>query len=192
LCLRARYGPGLRRAWAAAVCFLLAGCVAGYSGANMPSVPEAAVAHSPTATSPVSTPTVAPTVTPVATATASPQPTSSAGEVGDPVSDRTVEEGIRIYRAQYCGTCHALAAANTRGAFGPAHDQMGTVAAQRIRDPGYTGEATTAAGYILESLVDPRIYLVEEYRMTAHHMPAYTHLSEDQLDALVQLLLHQP
>jgi hypothetical protein len=53
------------------------------------------------------------------------------------------------------------------------------------------GGATTAREYIRESIVSPDAYLVPGYEVTSHHMPAYGHLEEGEIQALVQLLLVQ-
>jgi nitric oxide reductase subunit C len=102
-----------------------------------------------------------------------------------------VGRGLEVYKQQYCGLCHQLDAAATAGQFGPSHNGLGLTAEQRIQDPHYTGTATTAAEYIHESIITPKAYLVPGYEHTAHHMPAYGHLSESDVDALVQLLLQQ-
>ena len=68
---------------------------------------------------------------------------------------------------------------------------MAHTAEQRILDPKYTGEATTAEEYIRESILSPELYVVEGYEHTQHHMPAYTNLSGTDLAAIVQLLLQQ-
>lgn len=109
-------------------------------------------------------------------------------EWADPV---LIERGAQVYRENYCGVCHRLAAVDATGVFGPGHDEMGRVAWERIVAPGYDGNATDAAGYIYESIVDPYIYLVESYEVTAHRMPPYAHLDEDALAALVAFLLAQ-
>jgi len=105
--------------------------------------------------------------------------------------EEVVSYGLEVYRQQYCGVCHQLSAAATAGMFGPTHDGMGTIALQRIQAPGYAGAATTAEEYIRESIVSPDAYLVPGYEVTSHHMPAYAHLEEGDIDALVQMLLYQ-
>jgi mono/diheme cytochrome c family protein len=102
-----------------------------------------------------------------------------------------VDSGREAYRRHYCGLCHRLEAANTSGAFAPTHDAMGATADDRIRYPGYTGNATTAEGYIRESILDPDTYVVPGYGGSRFRMPAYTHLDESDLEALVQLLLEE-
>lgn len=68
---------------------------------------------------------------------------------------------------------------------------MAVVALQRLQDPNYTGTANTASEYVRESLVDPEIYVVEDYLLSPHRMPAYTYLSEEDIAALVEMLLQQ-
>ncbi len=104
---------------------------------------------------------------------------------------RLIAAGLEVYLKQYCGVCHRLDVAETTGPFGPPQDEVGTIAAQRIRDPSYAGQATTAEEYIRESIVDPATYLVPGYPGGRYRMPAYTSLSEADLDALVQMLLDQ-
>lgn len=107
------------------------------------------------------------------------------------VSPEVIERGIAVYRQNYCGVCHKLMAANTAGVFGPGHDDMGSLAKDRIHAADYKGTATTAAEYIYESIVDPTAYIVEGYAVTHHPMPPFAHLSKGDLHALVQVLLAQ-
>lgn len=120
---------------------------------------------------------------PTATAAPEPEPT--------PVDAELLALGLTTYRAQYCGVCHALDAAETRGTFGPTHNDMGATAAARLLDPGYSGNATTAAEYITESILDPLIYSVPGYGITSHRMPPYTHLPDAEVAALTAFLLAQ-
>jgi mono/diheme cytochrome c family protein len=114
---------------------------------------------------------------------------------GPTLEDLTVRypayaQGIRVYRAQYCGTCHTLGAAAAGGVFGPTHDGLRPTAEARIQDPTYSGSARTAEEYVRESIVRPGIYRVSGYEVTRFLMPAYTNLSEADVDALVHLLLN--
>ena len=97
--------------------------------------------------------------------------------------------GIEVYRQQYCGTCHRLDRAETGGIFGPSHNGFAAIAAQRIRADDYTGHATTAAEYVRESIVDPNAYVVPGYASGWHQMPPYAHLTTEDLEAVVHLLL---
>ena len=126
-----------------------------------------------------------PTATGSPTASHSPTPKNP-----DDLADQ-VELGLQVYREQYCGLCHTLTAAGTTGIFGPGHDQTGAIAVQRIADPAYTGGATTASGYIQESIVDPQRYLVPGYEAVSQPMPAYDFLTEEEILALVEALRAQ-
>lgn len=99
--------------------------------------------------------------------------------------------GLDVYRAQYCGVCHTLDAAEAKGPFGPTHNGMAATAVRRLEDPAYTGSAATAEEYIRESIIDPTAYLVPDYALGRYRMGAYTMLSEAELDALVEFLLEQ-
>jgi nitric oxide reductase subunit C len=118
---------------------------------------------------------------------------TSIAEVSRPLSasEELLQKGVEIYKQYYCGVCHAFSAADTKGQFGPPHDDLDVIAAARIQEPNYRGKATTAAEYVRESIVDPEAYIVPGYAATPHRMPAYTQLSEQELEALIHLLLQQ-
>ena len=105
-------------------------------------------------------------------------------------SAEPVERGRALYLEHHCGACHALAATGSQGFFGPAHDAVAVIAAARIADPDYRGDAETAAEYLRESIVAPGAYMVPGYAFTRHSMPAYD-LPEADLDALVAYLMEQ-
>jgi mono/diheme cytochrome c family protein len=116
---------------------------------------------------------------------------ASAPPSGASVDPALIEAGLAVYRAQYCGVCHTLDAAETHGTFGPTHNGMGQVAVARLADGTYTGSATTPTEYIDESIVDPQAYVVPGYATTSHRMPSYAHLDPQSLEALVAFLLAQ-
>lgn len=126
-----------------------------------------------------------PTVPTDLPATEQPLPTAT------PINEDLIAAGMTVYRAHYCGICHVLEEAGTTGRFGPSHENIGAVAASRIEDPRYGGPAETAEEYLYESLVKPQIYLVEGYVGSSHPMPPYIHLPEEDLRALVALLMSQ-
>ena len=99
--------------------------------------------------------------------------------------------GMAVYRQQYCGICHELAAAETTGTFGPTHNGIGSTAALRIEDARYSGTAVTAEEYLRESIVEPSAYLVQGYAVTSHPMPPYAHLDDSEINALLAFLLAQ-
>jgi mono/diheme cytochrome c family protein len=135
--------------------------------------------------------TALPTSTPAPTPTAAAEPAVVSGGEANVASEELVAQGLVVYRKQYCGICHELEAAGTVGRFGPTHNGIGATAEQRIGDPHYMGKATTAAEYIWESLVDPRVYIVDGYVTTPHVMPPFTHLNKNDLEALVAFLMNQ-
>jgi len=60
------------------------------------------------------------------------------------VTDNTVDEvlftqGIEVYRENYCGLCHTLTIANTRGTFGPSHDDAVESAGRLLESGRYMG-----------------------------------------------------
>jgi hypothetical protein len=109
-----------------------------------------------------------------------------------PAVPESIAEGIRVYRANYCGTCHRSSLAGTAGIFGPGHDSLGVDAARWIRDPSYSGRAATPPAYVRESIVEPLAWRVPGYERTRFVMPAYTELTDSELDALVRMLLWEP
>lgn len=133
------------------------------------------------------TPADPPPATPEVMPISAPAPASQSGAD----QEELISQGLEVYKQQYCGVCHQLSAAETGGTFGPTHDGMGTTAEGRIQAPGYAGAAATAGEYIRESIVSPDVYIVPGYEVTSHHMPAYTHLDEAGIQALVQMLLYQ-
>ncbi len=145
--------------------------------------PARTPASAPSASTPTDTPSAVPSDARAMTLTATSGDSTDLGQL--------VAAGLELYRQQYCGLCHVLDAANTGGSFGPTHKGMSTTADHRIRDPKYTGMATTAEGYIRESIIDPDVYIVLGYEHTRFQMPAYTHLSEADVHALVQMLLQE-
>lgn len=171
------------------------------SSTDVPAQPTLIEAATETATE---TATPAPTVMadPAATATeATPSPVVESGEkepaVASPgeamaVDEDLLELGKEVYRHQACGVCHLLASVGTLGTFGPPHDDLATIAAERIHEERYKGTTTTAEEYIRESIVDPQAFFVEGYLITRFPMPVFTNLSEQQVDALVYLLMQPP
>lgn len=149
---------------ALSIAFCLAGC---QPGAFSPPALMTGVATSPTVVARISTP--------------------GSGQA----SPERLAEGLRVYRAQYCGVCHQLSAAETTGQFGPSHDEMARIAQERVLHPAYTGSASTPAEYLSESILTPDAYIVDGYEISSHHMPSYAHLSPGDIEALVYLLAHQ-
>lgn len=125
------------------------------------------------------------------TPTAQPLPAPVDVAISNTVDAAKTERGKQVYLNSYCGVCHALASARTKGIFGPAHEHIATTAALRIASPDYTGSATSAAGYLRESIETPQTYAAPGVANLSHPMPPYTGLSETDLDALIYFLLQQ-
>lgn len=104
-------------------------------------------------------------------------------------SDTLLAQGLELYLSQGCGICHTLSKADSKGVFGPPHDALFVIAQARFQSPDYPGEAASAEAYIRESLLEPSAYIIPGYALTRFHMPAYTHLSQEDLDALIYLLM---
>lgn len=102
-----------------------------------------------------------------------------------------VVRGREVYRAQLCGSCHTLTSVGTTGFFGPSHDGIGRTAAQRVRDPSYHGGAKTAEEYIRESILEPAKFRAPGFAVTRFVMPSYGQLPPEDIEALVQMLLHE-
>lgn len=120
-------------------------------------------------------------------------PPTSAPETAQVVAfDQALyDRGVDLYLANYCGTCHQLNVAETIGNFGPSHNAAAAHAADYIALESYQGTATTVEGYIRESIVEPRAFFTPGYTATSHAMPAYTHLSDADIDAMVYMLAQQ-
>ena len=94
-----------------------------------------------------------------------------------------------------CATCHTIEGIST-GQIGPELTHIASKAADRIKEPGYSGSATDAASYIRESIVTPNAF-------TASDCPTGTcfkdimpqdfgkKLSEQQIADLAAFLLNQ-
>ncbi len=123
------------------------------------------------------------------TPTTEPSPTSPPDPTEAPDSPVDIEVGIIAYQSNGCIGCHTLAAAEAVGAVGPSHDSIATTAQERIADPAYTGNATTAEEYIRESILEPGIFTVPGYPENV--MPSFSTIADEQIDAIVAMLLEQ-
>lgn len=114
--------------------------------------------------------------------------TSCGGSSGNP------ERGEELYRqraladgaAPGCISCHSLDPGVVK--VGPSHAGVGARAEQVVDEPEYQGEATTAAGYLRESITDPNAHVVEGFEpvMYANFEEV---LTAEQIDDLVAFLL---
>jgi nitric oxide reductase subunit C len=109
------------------------------------------------------------------------------GDDQDPIA-----KGQALFRTvtPSCGACHSVVQGVTMA--GPSLGGIATVAAQRIADPDYKGEAKDVEGYIRESIVAPNAHLVAGAMFSANgqsFMPTnYAELAPEELDQLVAYL----
>lgn len=116
---------------------------------------------------------------------------SSCGTPMTNVDRKAVAQGKELYHTLACDSCHGLDAVDSTRTYAPTHNHLRTTAEARIQAADYTGQATTAAEYIRESIVDPKAYVVAGYQHLRFGMASYARLSEHEVNALVQFLLQQ-
>lgn len=107
------------------------------------------------------------------------------------VDQEAAAQGKVLYHTLACDSCHGLDAVGSTRTYAPTHNHLRVTAEQRISAADYTGQATTAAEYIQESIVDPKAYRVAGYQHVRFGMPSFAHLSEREVNELVQFLLQQ-
>lgn len=102
------------------------------------------------------------------------------------------ELGEWLFADLGCTTCHVYeGVSNPQPATGPPLTDVAANAEERIAADDYTGEATTAEAYILESIVSPAIHIVAGFEDVV--MPAsFGGLAEEDLEALVAFLMGEP
>ena len=100
------------------------------------------------------------------------------GGASDPVA-----HGKQIYDKLGCNACHAIGGQG--GTTGPDQTTLATTAVQRIKDPGYKGNARDAAGYIRESIIQPGAYVVPGFPDNLMPTTFGQQLSAQDLDDLV-------
>lgn len=73
------------------------------------------------------------------------------------------EPVLELFKRAGCPVCHAIPGiAGATGQVGPKL-VLGTTGPQRLTDPLYKGEARTVREYIVESILNPGIYIVPGY-----------------------------
>jgi cytochrome c5 len=85
-----------------------------------------------------------------------PPPEAEKLDLGAITMDEFIAVGERIYSGKgTCTLCH-----NAIGGRAPLLEEAAVVATKRLADETYKGEATDAAGYLYESMVNPSAYVV--------------------------------
>lgn len=98
---------------------------------------------------------------------------------------------VEIFTKAGCPVCHAIPGIpGAAGQVGPPLT-LGMTGAQRLADPSYRGRASTVHEYIVESVVDPSVFVVEGY--PERTMPVWygAKLSALALEKIAEYLEHQ-
>lgn len=105
-----------------------------------------------------------------------------------PATGEELFEAITIGEefAPGCSSCHMLGQNTT---VGPSLTGIAQLAEERIADSSYTGNATTAAEYIRESILDPDLYVVDGYTSGLMYGFYSEDLTEEQVEMLVDYLI---
>ena len=104
-------------------------------------------------------------------------------------------EGARaVELPSSCAGCHKIEGTKALGVLCPDLTHIGSVAAERIGDPDYTGNAESASEYIRESILTPNAFIVagETYEPSPGNslmLPSYgAALTDGEIDDLVAYL----
>jgi hypothetical protein len=98
-----------------------------------------------------------------------PPVTATFGPVGRNVTvelpQGDVERGARYWQEKRweCSGCHELLEVGPPLEGDRSHPGIATVAAERLLDPSYRGEAQTVEEYLVEAIVQPGAYVVDGY-----------------------------
>ncbi len=81
------------------------------------------------------------------------------------------ESLVEVLTRPGCPVCHIIPGIpGATGQVGPPL-VLGTTGAQRLKDPGYRGQAKTVHEYIVESVLEPQRFVVQGY--PEHTMPSW-------------------
>ena len=128
----------------------------------------------PLSTASLSTGTPTSTPTPPPASSGGSTGGSTSGAAGDPANGKTIFTG-----SAGCGGCHALAAAGTTGAVGPALDNL-SASAQKAGQP--------LDAFIKTSIVDPSAFVAEGYPDGVMPTNFGSTLSASDIDDLVAFI----
>ncbi len=111
------------------------------------------------------------------------------GQAGDPVRGEELYRSSTIGEsaAPGCITCHSLEADTVL--VGPSHADVATRAEAIIGSDAYTGDATTAAEYLRESILTPDAYVAVGFSPGVMYANYAGVLTERQVEDLVAFML---
>lgn len=109
------------------------------------------------------------------------------GPTGDPERGRALFEQKTIGEAPGCSTCHSLEPGQVL--VGPSLAGIATRAEQTVQSPAYTGQATDAAGYLRESILEPDAFVREGFQPGVMYQKFGEVLTDQDVEDLVAFLL---
>lgn len=109
--------------------------------------------------------------------------------VGDPDRGRALylKQSLGESAAPGCTSCHSLEPDQV--IVGPSHAHVASRAEAVVQSDRYEGEATSAAGYLRESIIDPDAYVVPGFDPNLMYEQYSEVLTEEQISDLVAFLL---
>jgi cytochrome c553 len=108
---------------------------------------------------------------------------SGAVQRGEELYNQVLIEGV----APGCYTCHSTEAGVVR--VGPSHAHIADRAEQIVQSPDYTGQATSAAEFLRESILAPNVYVEQGFQPGVMYQEYGEVLSDQQVDDLVAYLM---
>lgn len=114
---------------------------------------------------------------------------AACGGGGDPAAGERLYSSFTIGRADApgCITCHSLEPGEVK--VGPSHAGVARRAAEVIRQSNYTGSATTAEGYLRESILEPDAFVEPGFAPGVMYQAYSQTLTEGELADLIAFLL---
>jgi len=114
---------------------------------------------------------------------------AACGARGDPEAGERLYTSFTIGRADApgCITCHSLEAGEIK--VGPSHAGIARRAAEVIQQSNYTGSATTAEGYLRESILVPDAYVEAGFPPGVMYQAYSQTLTEGELADIVAFLI---
>jgi nitric oxide reductase subunit C len=111
------------------------------------------------------------------------------GAGGDPEAGERLYTSLTIGRADApgCITCHSLEPGEIK--VGPSHAGVARRAAEVIQQSNYTGSATSAEGYLRESILEPDTYVEAGFAPGVMYQAYSETLTEGELADIVAFLL---
>ncbi len=113
-------------------------------------------------------------------------PTPSGPIVGNPQRGRELFDAPALGLGPGCSACHSLS--EGVDLVGPSLAHIASLAAQRLQDASYTGQATSVEAYLREAIVDPDAYLPPGYEPGAMYGRYGEELSAQEIADLVAFL----